>query len=293
MIDDLRSLRAFIVTAEELNFRRAAERLHMSQPPLSRMIAGLEHGLETKLFERNTRSVNLTPAGIRFYKEALALLEQADGLARKMKSESQTRRRRFPIGCTAAAYCTEFPRIIAQLRELHPDAEIELHEMNSDAQLDALAAAKIDAGVILLPAVHQALEFAPFARIRMQMALPASHPMAERHEPLALADLRRDVFIVHTREENPAMYHEILHHCAKAGFRPKTLTKRKGQNCMAMVASGAGVHFTAATGRCASVEGVRFVPLAGDAPVLEMALAWRKGDEMPAIETLRSLISGC
>ncbi|MCW1914979.1 LysR family transcriptional regulator [Luteolibacter sp. GHJ8] len=292
MIDDLRSLRAFIVTAEELNFRRAAERLHMSQPPLSRMIAGLEESLETKLFERSTRSVNLTTAGIRFYKEALALLEQADGLARRMKSESQARRRRFPIGCTAAAYCTEFPRMVARLRELHADMEIELHEMNSDAQLDALAATKIDAGIVLLPAAQPELEFAPFARIRMQMALPAAHPMADLREPVALADLRRDVFIVHTREENPAMYHEILHHCAKAGFRPKTLTKKKGQNCMAMVASGAGVHFTAATGRCTSVEGVKFVPLAGEAPVLEMALAWRKGDEMPAIASLRSLIPG-
>lgn len=292
MIDDLRSLRAFVATAEELNFRRAAERLHMSQPPLSRMIASLEDSLETRLFERSTRQVALTRAGETLYREALLLLERADELARKLKREVAVRRR-FRIGCTSAAYCTAFPQIVARLRELHPELEIELREMNSEAQLEALAGAKIDAGIVVTPARHPALEISPFASIRMQIALPAGHPLATGSEAISLQELSREVFIVHTREENPAMYHEILHHCSRAGFRPRTLTKKKGQNCMAMVASGAGVHFTAASGQCHAIQGVEFVPLAGEAPVLEMGFAWRKDEPSTAIENLRALMPGC
>lgn len=291
MIDDLRSLRAFVVTAEELNFRRAAERLHMSQPPLSRMIAALEDSLEAKLFERSTRMVELTGAGKRLYGEALGLLEKADDLARMMKRESRERRR-FSIGCTATAYCTAFPQMVARIRELHPELEIELREMNSDAQIEALAGAKIDAGIVLLPASHPALEVTPFASIRMQMALPAAHPKAGSPNGVSLKEFARDVFIVHAREENPAMYHEILHHCAKAGFRPRTLAKKKGQNCMALVASGAGVHFTASDGRCLRIDGVEFVGLAGEAPVLRMGFAWRKDEAFPVIESFRALIPG-
>lgn len=290
MIDDLRSLRAFVTTAEELNFRRAAERLHMSQPPLSRMIAGLEDALDTKLFERSTRHVALTESGELLYREAKTLLESADELARKLKRETGSRRR-FRIGCTAAAYCTAFPKIVARLRELHPEVEIELHEINSDAQLDGIASAKLDAGIVVTPTRHPALEILPFSSIRMRIAVPAKHPLASRKETASLAEFARDVFIVHTREENPAMYHEILHHCAKAGFRPRTLVKKKGQNCMALVASGAGVHFSAAHGQCVRIEGVNFVALKGEAPVLEMGLAFRDGDDTPLVKDLRSLLA--
>jgi DNA-binding transcriptional LysR family regulator len=289
MIDDLRTLRAFVATAEELNFRKAAERLHMSQPPLSRMIAGLEDSLETKLFERTTRQVTLTRAGETLYREALVLLERADELARRLRRDVAVRRR-FKIGCTSAAYCTTFPQIVARIRELHPELEIELHEMNSHAQLEALAATRIDAGIVLTPTGHPALQIIPFASIRMQMALPSGHPLTGNSEAIELKELSREVFIIHTRDENPAMHHEILHHCAKAGFRPRTLTKRKGQNCMAMVASGAGVHFTAASGQCRAIQGVEFVPLAGEAPVLEMGFAWRKDELTPVIRNFKRLL---
>ncbi len=290
MIDDLRSLRAFVVTAEELNFRRAAERLHMSQPPLSRMIAGLEEGLETRLFERSTRRVALTEAGELLYREAKTLLESVDKLARTMKRESGTPRR-FKIGCTAAAYCTAFPNIVARVRELHPGVEIELHEINSDAQMAAIASARLDAGIVVMPARHPEVGVQPFARMRMRMAVPSSHPLADGGGPVPLENFSRDTFIVHTREENPAMYHEILHHCAKAGFRPRTLIKKKGQNCMALVASGAGVHFSAAGSRCGGIAGVRFVDLEGEAPLLEMGLASRKDDDTALTANLRSLLA--
>ncbi|QJE96250.1 LysR family transcriptional regulator [Luteolibacter luteus] len=289
MIDDLRSLRAFVTTAEELNFRRAAERLHMSQPPLSRMIAALEDTLETRLFERSTRQVSLTQAGELLYREATGLLERADELARMLKRETGVRRR-FKIGCTAAAYCTSFPQIVARLRELHPEVEIELHEMNSDAQLDGIASAKLDAGIVVMPVRRPGIAVLPFSRMRMRMAVPAAHPLAGSAEPVALGEFSRDVFIVHAREENPAMYHEIMHHCAKAGFRPRVLIKKKGQNCMAMIASGAGVHFSAAHGQCLRVDGVSFVELEGEAPVLEMGFACRDGDGTALMESLRGLL---
>lgn len=289
MIDDLRSLRAFVATAEELNFRRAAERLHISQPPLSRMIAGLEDTLETKLFERSTRQVALTPAGETLYREARVLLAKADEVARMLKREISVRRG-FSIGCTSAAYCTHFPQIVARLRELHPEIEVGLHEMNTSAQIEKIAAAKLDAGILVLPAEDPCLEIAPFASIRMRLAVPSNHRLAGSKEAVSLKEFAKDIFIVHTRDENPAMYHEILHHCAKAGFRPRTLTKQKGQNCMALVASGAGVHFTAGHRQCLSVEGVDFLELAGDAPILEMGVAWRKDEHPPMIRSLLELL---
>ena len=193
MIEDLRSLRAFVTTAEELNFRRAAERLHMSQPPLSRMIAALEDTLETKLFDRNTRRVALTSAGETLYREARGLLERADEVARMLKREITTRTR-FKVGCTSAAYCTAFPRIVARLRELHPEIEVELHEMNTDAQVDAIASAKLDAGIVVTPARHPEIRIIPFSSIRMRLAVPVSHPLAAGAEAVPLREFARDVF---------------------------------------------------------------------------------------------------
>jgi DNA-binding transcriptional LysR family regulator len=284
MVDNLRSLRAFVAVAETLNFRQAAERLHISQPPLTRLIAAMERDLGVQLMERTTRRVALTTHGELMLGEARKLLAHADKAARTLRHHLGDRRR-LVIGCTSAAFFSPFPALVAKLRQEHPDLNLEIQERHTEAQLAGLVSAELDVGVLLLPVAHPALEIRQWSTIRMQIAVPTGHAVAVAagDGPVPLEAFAKDNFIVHEFDENPAMYQEILQACQKAGFRPKVRIKRTGENCMGLVMTGMGVHFTMSDGGCMKLPGVRFLDLEGQAPELRMAVAWRRDDPSPLV----------
>lgn len=283
MIDDLRILRGFVAVAEELNFRKAAERLHMSQPPLSRMISGLEDQLGAVLFLRNTRTVELTREGKLFLAEAMAVLDSAAAAGRRIRHAFASGKRPLLIGATSSAYFTGFPEMVSRFRKEHPELAVETVSMNSADQIEALASGKLDAGFLLPPVFHDELRTVPFGSVRMRLAIPDTHALAGEPEPLALEKFRHDIFILHQREKDPGMYEGILRCCTQAGFRPKVRVKKDDEPCMGLVTSGAGIHFSAAAQSCIQMAGVRLVDLAGEAPSLETSLAWRKSDPSAAL----------
>ncbi|MES2437755.1 MAG: LysR substrate-binding domain-containing protein [Verrucomicrobiota bacterium] len=287
MIDDLRILRGFVAVAEELNFRRAAERLHMSQPPLSRMISSLEEQLDAPLFLRNTRRVELTREGRLFLESAREVLEAAAAAGRKIRQQIGSQKRTLLVGCTSAAYFTGFPELMKEFRKRHPDLTVEIMGMSSADQIEALASGRLDVGFILPPVLHKELSLAPFASVRMRLAVPDEHPLAGSGKAVPLENFMNDTFIIHERSKDPGMYEEILQCCMRAGFKPKIRVKKEDEPCMGLVTSGAGVHFSAATASCVRMAGVTFIDLLDRTPKVEIASVWRTTDPC---ETLRKFL---
>lgn len=284
---DLTALHCFVAVADDLSFRRAAERLHMSQPPLTRLIAQLEHRLGVRLFERTTRRVALTPAGLALLRLARPLLDQAQAVAREVRHHVADRSRALRVVCTSLAFATVLPELLRRFRRAHPKTAVEVTELPTEAQIAALVAAEADVGFVLLPAAHPALEVRPLLRERMRLAVAATHPLAGQG-PLPLAMFAHDTFLLHAREENPAMHDEIVRACAQAGVRPKFQQKTRDQNCMGLVSAGIGVHFVAGHAACIGGRSIAYVEIEEPAPVLELAIAWRRDDSAPELALFQS-----
>lgn len=288
---DIKDLRCFIVLAEELNFRQAAEKLHMSQPPLTRLIGQLERELGVALFERTTRKVELTQAGQSLLREARGLLFHADKTARRIRHATSEASNRLRVGYAPLALYTVLPQFLAQCRKDFPELELDLRERTTDMQLNELCSAEIDIGFIYMPIYSKLLAVKPVYREPMKLAVPANHPMAN-HPAVKLTDFAGDVFVMHSRAENPAMYDDILRCCTTAGFSPRILQKADDQSCMALLMAGQGIHFIASGMECLEPNGLKHLAISGTAPTLELAIAWRREDPSSIVESLVNQISG-
>ncbi len=181
---ELSQLRCFAAVAEELHFGRAAARLNMTQPPLSRQVQLLEHALGVALFERTSRSVRLTPAGRAFYGEARRILDLAEGAGLAAKRVARGEAGSVTIGFTAAASYGFLPRLIAAARAEMPDVDLALKEMVTADQTEALASGRIDLGLLRPPIDRRGgAEAVCVARERLLLAVPRGHPLAAGGAP--------------------------------------------------------------------------------------------------------------
>lgn len=288
---EIKELRCFVRVAETLNFNRAAEQLNMSQPVVTKTIAQLEHKLGVKLFDRTTRRVALTAAGVVLRREAEGLLAHLDQVQRAVRHAIAEESKRFAIGVTPLAMQTVFPAVIRGFREAHPGIDVTIHELPTDAQVKALLAAEIDAAFLLAPAADDALEVREIHSEQMRLAVPTSHPHLKSLGlgPMPLSAFAGETFIIPPRSENPGVHDEIIRACAVSGFRPKVKDCTEGQTCLCLVEAGMGVSFVTNRIDCATSDDMRIVDLEEPAPTLSVALAWRREDPSPLLETLRQL----
>ena len=175
---ELSQLRCFTTVATELNFRRAAERLNMTQPPLSRQIQILEHNLGVELFTRSTRSVALTAAGRAFFIEAQTLLERAQQAAISARRFAEGDIGSVTISFVGSAVYEFLPRVIAEARLKQPQVKISLTEMNTYQQHEALRARRIDLGIVRAPLFQPGYESECLVREPFVLAVPSSHRLA-------------------------------------------------------------------------------------------------------------------
>jgi len=259
---ELRHLRYFRAVAEELHFGRAAERLHIAQPPLSQQIRQLERELGVALLTRTTRSVELTPAGRSFLGRTVAILDDVDDAGEQARRIAAGLEGRLTIGCVGSATYSLLPHLVRTLRETLPGVEVSVRgEMLAPAQLLALQAGEIDLA-LLRPPVHQpGIAVETIRRDRLLAVLPADHPLATRAE-LSVADLRDDDFVAHAGHGRSVMSSILTAVCADAGFVPKVRHEvAETSTLVTLVAAGLGVAIVPAPTAALDIAGVRYRPL--------------------------------
>jgi LysR family transcriptional regulator, benzoate and cis,cis-muconate-responsive activator of ben and cat genes len=284
---DIDKLKAFVVVAEELNFRRSADILGMSQPPLTRLIASLERELATRLFDRTTRSVELTAAGLLLLKEAREIVLRSENLARELRSVARTRAGKLHVGFSTTAFLACLPKVVDEFRSHFPKVILELQQESRRGILDGLRAAKFDACFLEGAVEASELERRPIKDEPLGILLPKGHRLAKKRE-LDLRELKEDVFILHPRREQQAPFDTVIKICEQNGFRPKAYIKSQHESCPVLVAIGKGVSLTVASSRSFVPNETRFVPV--KRLYLPVSIYWTKDNSNPALKSFLSFV---
>lgn len=275
---ELRHLRYFMAVAEELHFGRAAERLHMAQPPLSQQIRQLENELGFLLFHRTKRSVQLTEAGQAFFGECHKLFQQLDQAIETGRRVSRGEQGQLVIGFISSAAYNVLPAILRSFRSQVPQVRLELHEMGTKDQLNDLREGKIDVGFLRPPIEDPLLSCITIMREPMVVALPETHPLTEQPY-IVLSSLANEAFILFPRVQSPRVYDQIISLCQQAGFSPNVVQEAmQMQTIVSLVAGEIGVAIVPVSLQNLQRTGVVYKPLEEPIPYAEVAVAWRKGD---------------
>lgn len=292
---DLRRLRAFTVLVEEGHVTRAAERLGMAQPPLSRLLRGMEAELGVLLMHRLPRGVRPTEAGRALMREAEALLAHADRLPEIVRRAERGEEGRLAIGFTSSAALHPFvPALLRAFRELLPGVALMLEEARTPELVDALLRERLDAAFVRSPVGGQsALRIDPVLDEPMLAALPSGHPLAASSAALPLAALAAEPFILYRRASGPGLYDAIVAACQEQGFGPRVAQEApRLPATLALVAAGLGVSIVPASMRRLGTEGIAYRPLtrcgALSAPI---HLATRRAAPSAALTRFRRLVA--
>ncbi|MDA8446315.1 LysR family transcriptional regulator [Paracidovorax valerianellae] len=273
---DSRSLALFLAVADALSFRQAAETLHLSQPPLSRAIRELEERLGARLFDRNTKGVNLTDAGHR-------LVPYARGVAKLLRdAQAALANPGMPatlrLGLTSAVEPGWFRGLAQRVQAIHPGTTVSIVSDPSPRLVRQLGSGKLDAAFVALPTRAPGLEVVELDRLPMVVALPSAHPLAKR-KVLRLADLSRETVFWFERARQPAFYDHCQQVFSRHGFAPKKLREPTDHHVLlAEVANGRGVALLPRSFTRLRRTGVVYRALAeGDALSVGIGLATRPG----------------
>jgi DNA-binding transcriptional LysR family regulator len=288
---ELRQLKYFITVAEELNFRRAAERLYIEQPPLSRQIRRLEDELQVELFHRNKRGVTLTPSGKAFLEEAKLTLAQAERAAKAAQRASQPDA--LSIGFSICIFNRILPELIRAYRQQHPHVGVMLTEIPTEAQIKALLNSEIDVGFIHGPVAHPDLHTFALLTEPLVVALPPNHPLM-RQEQIDLQSLADEPFVLCPRAVKPDLYDQAIRLCQQAGFTPNVVQEASPPEVLlGLVASGMGVSLVAAGAEGRHQTGAVYRPLSVFTPVLEVDAVWSRHSSSSSLENFLALLTFC
>ena len=288
---ELRLAHSFVAIAEEQSFVRAAKRLHITQPALSRQVQQLEREVGTALFTRVGRTARLTVAGEVFLDHARRLLEAAEAAAVAARRASEGITGRLVVGFVSPATYSVLPTTFRSFRQLAPDVLLELRQLSSGAQAEALRAREIDVGIL-----HPPVEGAPLFGLRVVVdqpfvaALPSGHPLAGERAiwPGALAS---EPFVIFPRRTGPGLYDRILTLCQASGFSPRVVQEAEQmQTIVSLVAAEVGVALVPASISRSLRDGVEYLELQGTDVRATLAACWRLDTENPVVQTFLNLL---
>lgn len=291
---DLRHLRYFVAVAEERHFGRAAERLHMAQPPLSQAIRQLEADLGVVLLLRTTRRVDLTEAGAAYLARARSILAEMDEAAHEARRVAAGVVGRLAIGCVGSATYSLLPALSRHLATELPGVDFAFRgEMLAPDQVEALRSGAIDVALLRPPVADLSLTVTPLRRDRLVVALPADHPLARRRQVRAV-DLRDADLIVHSADRRSVMYDVVIGLFRDAGIDPRVRHEvGETSTLVTLVAGGLGVAVVPEPVTALALEGVTYRPLVRPAVSVELAVAHRAERHEPhltrTIEVIRRM----
>src|SRR5918997_2173160 len=289
---ELRHLRYFLAVAEGLHFGRAAARVHIAQPPLSKQIQQLEQEIGVQLFKRTKRSVELTNAGKIFQREALGILKSLENAVKKARLASWGDTGWLSIGFIASSTYDVLPIILKEFKKRHPEVELVLQEIQSSEQNQALREGRIHVSFARFPKSESGLVFETIYSEQLVAALPQAHPLNKKRS-LKLTDLANEPFILQPHPPSPHV-DNTMQIFANAGLTPQIVqTVEEIHTALGLVAAGIGITLLPSSIQIRQNRGIEYRNLINPTPVLEMKMGYRADESSPAlasfIETVHSI----
>ncbi|NEX63964.1 LysR family transcriptional regulator [Noviherbaspirillum galbum] len=288
---EISQIRCFVAVAEELHFSRAAERLNMTQPPLSRQIRLLEHHVGAQLLDRTSRSVRLTAAGKSFFPEAARILRMAEEAASTARRVAKGEQGSLSIGFTAAFGYGLLPDVVRRLRERVPGISLTLKELVTTAQLEALDSGKLDLGLMRPHPEHGEIETITLAHEALMLAIPEREAARWPQKP-GLDCLHQKPFLMYSPYEARYFYQLLQSVLDRAGVQPDVV-EYVGQihTMLALVNSGIGAALIPAAAARLQFSGIVLRPMTTDpAEPVEMVCSYRRDNDNPILDIFRKQV---
>jgi DNA-binding transcriptional LysR family regulator len=287
---ELRHLRYFAAVAEELHFGRAAARLGIAQPPLSQQIRRLESLLQTRLLERTSRRVRLTDAGRALLAEARRVLAGVDDAVAAAHRAGRGEIGELKVAFAATVMFLALPAMIREFRRRFPAVQLDLREMPTGPQLEALRAGDIDVGFVRQPGPHPELTIVTVMEEPLRIAINRAHPLARRAR-LQVCDLAHEPFVMFPRDLAPGLHAQVMEVCREAGFTPRVVQEsRELYTSVSLVEAGVGVSILPASVERLGWVNVRYRPIASERATTRVAAAWRTDRARPVIEAFMGVV---
>lgn len=273
---EIRLLRSFLVLAQELHFGRAAERLHIAQPPLTKQIHQLERDLGVQLFERHSRGVRLTHAGQAFIEPARKVLEAADHASAAAQRASDGETGTVTIGFSGALGGAILPRIIRTVHEHHPNIEVHIRRQSySSIVLDRVVDGDLDLGIMILPVQRAGISTLPILEHTLMAVVPKGHRLASEDD-VSFESLRDEDFVAPEAYQGSVMRDLLVSRCVEAGFNPRIVQEAEDTyTILALVGGGVGISVSLSGVHNLHPDSVVFKPLRDSTDIIHTALGWR------------------
>jgi LysR family transcriptional regulator, benzoate and cis,cis-muconate-responsive activator of ben and cat genes len=287
---DLRQLRYFVMVANERNFTRAAEKLNIAQPPLSRQIQQLEASLGTPLIDRETRPLRLTAMGHLFYDHAVQVLNRVSEIEHMMATASKMERRRFVIGFVASTIYARLPALIRQFRKLAPDVDLSLVELGSLEQITALKDGKIDVGFGRIRFDDEQVVRTILREERLVVAVPFNHRFAQMTGPITLAEIAAEPIVLYPRNPRPSYADQVLSLFRDHGLSPTIAHEaRELQIAIGLVAAEEGLCIVPESVRQSRTEDIKYIAIR-EAAISPIIMSYRRGERSPELTIMAQCI---
>jgi len=289
---ELRHLRYFVVTAEELHFTKAARRLGISQPPLTYQIKSLEEEIGVKLFDRQPGNVRLTEPGEVLLGECRVILERVAKATERCRLAAAGRIGRLSVGFTeSASFTGEVTWVLQKFRELYPEVELTLEEHRTEPLMERLRHRQLDVAFVRLPIGRDSdMEFKLVSTEPMVVALPKSHHLANR-EILELTQLRDEPFVLYPRPTRMGLTDQVITACEREGFSPRVVQNvPQISSTINLVAASLGITIVPACMSTSRVDQVRYIPIRGAELLASLGVAWREDAATTALRNLLALV---
>jgi DNA-binding transcriptional LysR family regulator len=291
---ELRQLRYFVTVAEELHVGRAAQKLNMTQPPLSQSIQALEALLGTKLFIRQKRGITLNAAGHALLPEARRLLKECQALPELVRSAAQGESGQLSIAFISTADYNLLPPVLREFRKRYPQVKLSLREATSDVQLEALRLGQIDLGLVIPPIPDKLsgqVNYLPMMSEPLILAAPGDANWLGSKKSVSLNASQGQALIIFPRTYAPALYDAIVGCFQSAGITPEIGQEAiQMQTIIGLVSAGMGIALVPQSVSNLKRPGVVYRDIEQSTPQIETGIAWRKDNPSPVLQAFIALL---